>query len=62
MYSDYSSQQRDKFIYEKKFFLNLCNLYNHVYNLTHPSFFEKFFYYECKLENIYKNTCAFIFL
>ena len=56
MYSDYSSQQRNKFVYGKMFFPNL-------YNNSHFPFFEKiFYYYECKLPNIYKNTCAFIFL
>ena len=55
MCSDYSSQQRNKFIYEKMFFPNL-------YNNSHFPFFEKiFYYYECKLPNIYKNTCAFLY-
>ena len=44
MYSDYSSQQRDEFIYEKMFF---------------PQPFSIFLR---SLRNIYKNTCAFIFL
>ena len=55
MYSDYFSQQQDKFIYEKVLFPNLYN--------SHFHFFEKlFYYYDCKLWNIYKNTCAFIFI
>ena len=52
---DYSSQQRDKFIYEKNVFFQTCTAIFH--------FFEKlFYYYECELRNIYKNACAFIFL
>ena len=43
MYSDYSCQQRDKFIYENMFFLNLYN--------SHFAFLEKHFYcYEYRLK------------
>ena len=53
MYNDYSSQQQDKFICEKMFF---PNLYKAIFH-----FFEKlFYYYECKLQNFYKNTCFYI--
>ena len=51
---DYSFQQGDRFMYAKIFFPNLY---------SHFPFFEKlYYYYERKLRNIYKNTCAFIFL
>ena len=55
MYSDYySSQQRDKFTYEKMLFPNLY--------YSHFPFFEKlFYYYECKLRNFYKNTMLLYF-
>ena len=31
MYSDYSFQEQDKFIYEKMFFPNLCNRYFFIF-------------------------------
>ena len=49
MNSDYSPQQRDKFIYEKMFFPNLWNSHFPIFVMR-------------KLQNIYKNTCTFMFL
>ena len=48
MYSDCSYRQRDKFIYEKMFFSKLIK--------------QPFSIFLRSLQNIYKNTCAFIFL
>ena len=51
---NYSSQQREKFMYEKCFFQTYTAIFH---------FFEKlFYYYEFKLRNIYKNTCASFYI
>ena len=62
MYSDYSSQQRDKFICEKMFFSNLYSSHFPFFFFKKLFYYSYFFFIECKLRNIYKNTCAFIVL
>ena len=43
--------------------LDMKKCFFRTYTTAIFHFFEKlFYYYECKLRNIYKNTCAFIFL